>query len=216
MTEVISDLKQRYPIEEIVFVGDRGMLTENNIETIKELKQKYVMAIPRAWTKKYLKDESIDENKMRKVKENLYAKFLSEEDGQRFLLCLNTQKREDDRNYRLQCIKSIEKELDQLNESLGKNKHIKTRDEAMKRAGAISKRNPAGKYFIIETVDNRKAPLGFSLEYSLKTEKVASDEKLDGTFVIQTNEDQYNDEKLIKVYKNLNTVETAFRVINKI
>jgi transposase len=93
VTEVISDLKQRYPIEEIVFVGDRGMLTENNIETIKELKQKYVMAIPRAWTKKYLKDESIDENKMRKVKENLYAKFLSEEDGQRFLLCLNTQKK---------------------------------------------------------------------------------------------------------------------------
>ncbi|MED3645202.1 IS1634 family transposase, partial [Caldifermentibacillus hisashii] len=82
VTEVISDLKQRYPIEEIVFVGDRGMLTENNIETIKELNQKYVMAIPRAWTKKYLKDESIDENKMRKVKENLYAKFLSEEDGQ--------------------------------------------------------------------------------------------------------------------------------------
>ena len=82
----------------------------------------------------------------------------------------------------------------------------------MKRAGAISKRNPAGKYFIIETVDNRKAPLGFSLKYSLKTEKVASDEKLDGTFVIQTNEDQYNDEKLIRVYKNLNKVETAFRV----
>lgn len=215
VTEVISDLKQRYPIEEIVFVGDRGMLTENNIETIKELNQKYVMAIPRAWTKKYLKDESIDENKMRKVEGNLYAKFLSEEDGQRFLLCLNTQKREDDRNYRLQCIKSIEKELDQLNGSLGKNKHIKTRDEAMKRAGAISKRNPAGKYFIIETVDNRKAPLGFSLKYSLKTEKVASDEKLDGTFVIQTNEDQYNDEKLIKVYKNLNKVETAFRVIKQ-
>jgi len=56
------------------------------------------------------------------------------------------------------------------------------------------------------------APLGFRLKYSLKTE-MASDKKLNGTFVIQTNEDQYNDEKLIKVYKNLNKVETAFRVI---
>ena len=85
------------------------MLTAKNIEKIKELKQKYVMAIPRTWTKKYLKGISIEETDMRKIKDDLYAKFLPEMDGQRFLLCLNTQKREDDQRYRLHCIETIKR-----------------------------------------------------------------------------------------------------------
>ncbi|MEI3615058.1 IS1634 family transposase, partial [Pseudogracilibacillus sp. SO30301A] len=213
VADVVADLKNRYPIDEIVFVGDRGMLSAKNIEAIKELEQKYVMAIPRAWSKKYLKATSIDEKKMREIKENLYAKFLPEIDGQRFLLCLNTQKREDDYHYRQQTIKTIKEELDKLNESLGNNKNIKTRDEAMKRAGAISKRNTAGKYFMVETIDSDENSLGFSLKYKLKSDKIKDDERLDGTFVIQTNEDKYGDEKLIKIYKNLNKVENAFRII---
>ncbi|MDQ0255321.1 hypothetical protein J2S74_002703 [Evansella vedderi] len=115
------------------------MLTSKNIESIRELKQKYVMVIPRTWTKKYLSDVSITELSMRKIKDDLYAKFLPEIYGQRFLLCLNTQKREDDRNYRLHCVDAIKKELEQLNKSLDENKNIKTRDEAMKRAEIISK-----------------------------------------------------------------------------
>jgi transposase len=213
VSDVVTDLKKRYPIEEVVFVGDRGMLTSNNIESIKDLKQKYVMAIPRTWTKKYLKDISISESTMRKIKDDLYAKFLPEIDGQRFLLCLNTQKREDDKNYRLHCIEKIKSELEKLNQSLGENKNIKTRDEAMKRAGGISRRNKSGKYFAIETIDSDENPLGFSLKYELKLDKVKDDERLDGTFVIQTNEKEYEDEKLIKIYKNLNKVENAFRII---
>lgn len=213
VSDVVKDLKNRYPIEEIVFVGDRGMLSSKNIEAIEEQQQKYVMAIPRAWSKKYLKDTAIDEQKMRKVKDNLYTKFLPEIDGQHFLLCLNTQKREDDRNYRLQCIETIKKELNKLDQSLGENKNIKTRDETMKRAGAISKRNKAGKYFTMETTDSKKNSLGFSLKYELKSDKIDEDERLDGTFVIQTNEKKYEDEKLIKIYKNLNKVENAFRII---
>jgi len=213
VSEVISELKKEYPIDEVVFVGDRGMLTADNIKIIEDLKQKYVMAIPRAWTKKYLKNIAIDEKQMQKIKEELYATFIPSTDGHQLLLCLNTQKRKDDQQFRNQCIKTIKVELDKLNDSLGKNKNIKTRDEAMKRAGAISKLNSAGKYFAIKTVDNLKNNLGFSIEYEIKADKLKDDERLDGTFVIQTNEKKYADEKLIEIYKNLNKVENAFRII---
>jgi hypothetical protein len=69
-----------------------------------------------------------------------------------------------------------------LNKSLGQNKNIKTRDEAMKRAGISSKRNTAGKYFMIETTDNDQNSLGFTLKYELKSEKIKDDERLVGTF----------------------------------
>jgi len=213
VVEVVKELKKKYPIDEVVFVGDRGMLTAKNTKVIEKLEQKYVMAIPRAWSKKYLKDTVIDEKEMQKIKEDLYAIFIPSSERQRFLLCLNTQKREDDRQYRKSLIESIKEELDKLNAGLGKNKNIKTRDEAMRRAGAISKRNYSGKYFAIKTVDSTKNPLGFELKYELKTEKIKDDERLDGTFLIQTNEEKYSNEKLLEIYKNLSKVENAFKII---
>jgi len=150
---------------------------------------------------------------MQKIKEDLYAIFIPSSEKQRFLLCLNTQKREDDWQYRKSLIESIKEELDKLNAGLGRNKNIKTRDEAMRRAGTISKRNYSGKYFAIKTVDSTKNPLGFELKYELKTEKIKDDEMLDGTFLIQTNEEKYSNEKLLEIYKNLSKVENAFRII---
>ena len=212
--EVLYELKTQYPLEEVVFVGDRGMLTAENISVIEKMKQKYVMAIPRAWSKKYLKDIAINEETMRKIQDDLYAVFLPfSENRPRLLLCLNTKKREDDTQYRVHCIKAIEKELDKLNVSLGKNKAIATRDEAMKRAGMVLKLNYARKYFKVQTVDSINNNLGFEIHYEINAAKVEDDQRLDGTFVIQSNEENYADEKLIKIYKNLNKVENAFKIL---
>lgn len=211
--EVIKDLKESYPIQEVVFVGDRGMLTAKNIKAIEDLEQKYVMAIPRAWSKKHLKNIIIDEKKMDKLGDNLYGKFISATDEQKFLLCLNTNKRKDDRQYRQNCLDATKRELDKLISNLRKNTRIKTRDDAMRKAGAISKHNYTGKYFKIQTVDSTANSLGFTVEYELKSNKIKEDKKLDGTFLIRTNETEYSKEKLLKIYKNLSKVENAFKII---
>lgn len=211
---MVKDLCAQYPINEFVFVGDRGMLTQKNIEAIVALNQKFVMAIPRSWSKKYLQDININENEMEDVKQDLFARFLPEVDGQRFLLCLNTQKREDDNAFRNHGLQAIIEDLKMLNASLGtSNKRIKTRDEAMKKVGAILKKNKCGKYFEVKTVDSHNNPLGFKLEYHINQDKVSSDQRLDGTFVIQTNDRSYEGKRLIEIYKNLSKVETAFRII---
>ena len=213
VAEVIGELKREYSIDEIVFVGDRGMLSEKNIKAIEELNQKYVMAIPRAWSKKYIKGVIIDERRMQKIKKDLYAISIPSSENQRFLLCLNTQKREDDRAYRESSIESIKEELDKLNAQMNSNTNIKTKDEAMRKAGAISKSNYTGKYFRIETVDSTNNPLSFELKYELKIKKIKEDERVDGTFLIRTNKEHCSNEKLLEIYKNLSKVENAFKII---
>jgi len=211
---VVKDLLKRYPIKEFVFVGDRGMITGPNLEAIRDLKQQYVMALPRAWSKKFLADDPIDENQMQKIDDKLYVKFLPEIEGERYLLCLNTEKRTDDTNYRNHCLESIKEQLAKLNAGIGTtNTQITTRDEAMKRVGAILKSNRSGKYFDVKTRDSATNPLGFELEFSVKIKAVNSDQHLDGTFVIQTNQPTYDGTKLVDIYKNLNQVESAFRII---
>lgn len=215
VSTIVEEIKNAYKVKEFIFVGDRGMLSDKNIKAIIGLNQKYVMAIPRAWSKKYLQDIAIDEAQMKEIQDNLFVRFLPPVEGQRFLLCLNTQKRTDDTEYRNHCIEAITEGLETLNKTLieGKKSQIKSRDEAMKKVGALLKLNKTGKYFVVQGKDDTRGHLGFVLEYSINKEKLDSDQRLDGTFVIQTNEEGYEGDKLVKIYKNLNKVETAFRII---
>lgn len=215
VSDIIKEIKANYPIKEFIFVGDRGMLSKKNLDAILKEKQQYIMAIPRAWTKKYLKNIDIDENQMLEIQKNLFIRFLPPVEGQRFLLCLNTEKRTDDTEFRNQSIKDISEKLNELNASLikGKQKRLKTKEDVMKKVGGILKSKKAGKYFKVNTKDDSDCPLGFLLEYTTDEAKIESDKRLDGTFVIQTNNPDFEGEKLVKVYKNLNAVETAFRII---
>ncbi|MFV0502793.1 MAG: IS1634 family transposase [Lachnospirales bacterium] len=93
VSDIVTEIKSEYKIDEFIFVGDRGMLTKDNIDCIKDLKQKFVMAIPRAWTKKYLTDTVIDETHMDKSDNPfLFVKEVSAIDD-RLLLCLNVDKK---------------------------------------------------------------------------------------------------------------------------
>lgn len=209
VVKIVEELKSQYPIEEIVFVGDRGMLTAKNIDKIKELSQKFVMAIPRAWSKKYLKNIEIDIKNMSLIKENLYAKYISTELSEdQFLLCLNVDKKIDDKNFRDKNIKKIKDKIAELNDSIRKNEKL-TNEDIFKKIGVILKSNNTGKYFDLSATDEKVT----KLEYTINTEKLQNDEKLDGTFLIQTNKKTYDENKLLEVYKNLSKVENAFKII---
>ena len=45
--EVVDDLKERFGITHCIFVGDRGMVTRINLETIKDHEYDYIMGIRR-------------------------------------------------------------------------------------------------------------------------------------------------------------------------
>jgi len=78
---------------------------------------------------------------------------------------------------------------------------------------AIIKKKKYGKYFNVEYISEPKSICKFIVKYTIDKEKLNSDKRLDGTFLIQTNTKKYDDKELIHVYKNLNEVETAFKVI---
>lgn len=220
---LVTELKNQFKIDEFVFVGDRGMLTASNIEALKEEKQKFVMAIPREWTKKYLKDVSIDESAMDEVIEKeLYSKFIEykkdkskskSEDIDQFLLCLNIKKRNDDALYREKLITKFKNAFDDLNLNANKsNTKIKDKETLISKA-AVLKKKKYGKYINLKYIDEPNNLCKYKVEYTINEKKVEDDKRLDGTFLIQTNTKKYDNKELIHVYKNLNTVESAFKVI---
>jgi len=218
VAEVVENLTNEYKIEKIIFVGDRGMLTASNVKEITRLDQKYVMAIPRRWTKKYLKDIDINPENMNKTnKKDLYSIEVNSdklEGKDKLLLCLNTRKQKDDTDYRNAQIEKVFNDFEKLNKKLNNPRtRIKTKDDLIKKSAVIKKRRKEGKYFEFEIVKDTTNALGFSVQYEINEEKLKKDSRLDGTFVIQTNTTNLKSDEVLEVYKNLSQVENEFKII---
>lgn len=218
VAKVIKNLTNEYEIEKIIFVGDRGMLTASNVKEITKSNQKYVMAIPRRWTKKYLKDIDITPEKMNKTNtKDLYSIEVNSdklEGKDKLLLCLNTKKQKDDTDYRNAQIEKVSNDFEKLNKKLNNPRtRIKTKDDLIKKSTVIKKRRKEGKYFEFEIVKDTTNALGFSVQYEINKEKLKKDSRLDGTFVIQTNTTDLKSDELLEVYKNLSQVENEFKII---
>lgn len=218
VAEVVKNLTNEYKIEKIIFVGDRGMLTASNVKEITRLNQKYVMAIPRRWTKKYLKDIDINPENMNKTnKKDLYSIEVNSdklEGKDKLLLCLNTRKQKDDTDYRNAQIEKVFNDFQKLNKKLNNPRtRIKTKDDLIKKSAVIKKRRKEGKYFEFEIVKDTTNALGFSVQYEINEQKLKKDSRLDGTFVIQTNTTNLKSDEVLEVYKNLSQVENEFKII---
>ncbi|WP_412674578.1 transposase [Aeribacillus composti] len=49
---VVGDLKKRYPIQKVILVGDRGMVSEANLDQIRELGMEYIVGVKLRKSKK--------------------------------------------------------------------------------------------------------------------------------------------------------------------
>jgi transposase len=50
--QTVEDLKKRSPIRQVMFVGDRGIVSEANLEKIRELGMEYVVGVKLRKSKK--------------------------------------------------------------------------------------------------------------------------------------------------------------------
>jgi hypothetical protein len=93
-------LRDDFAIESCVFVGDRGMITDDNLEVINSYRYNYIICHREAHVRERLAPVlRLHEDEWEVVDEGLSVLDVEVED-QRFVLCLNTQKAVDDRAAR--------------------------------------------------------------------------------------------------------------------
>jgi len=140
------------------------------------------------------------------------------EDKFRFIICLNSQRRESAREKREEELKTYSEALDKLfagdTGNTEKNETVETEMEMeniLKGEAAINSmfkdyRCKYRKYFNFERNKKTKLLSG----YSLNRETVDFEEKLDGVFTLLASRDDLDAEKIVDSYKNLQEVEILF------
>jgi hypothetical protein len=194
VAKVKEDLRG-WKLTRCIFVGDAGMVSENNLVELSKGGGRYILCMP------ILENSDAERavahpGRFRKVTQNLRVKEVTLGDGERrkrYAVCFNPQEAERQRHHRERALAELEEELSAMCPD-----HIQhTKRECQLRAS-----ERYGKYL---------TPLDGRLQ--IDPAKVAKYERLDGKFVVHSNDDSLSAEDMALGYKQLQRVENAWRLL---
>ncbi|MGE4358167.1 MAG: IS1634 family transposase, partial [Candidatus Omnitrophota bacterium] len=208
----IDNLKEKAKIEDIILIGDRGLMSKGNITHIVEANYKYIIGMRNIECKKVVKFK-ISEKTMEKIEENKYIREITEE-GEKYVVYLNTDRRKKEQETRERNLSGLEERLVELKEMIRK-REIVSRDIVLIKLGETFKKFSSVKKYIKVEVDKELRGEG-SFRYRINREKVIEDKVFDGITVIKTNVIPLDARDIISTYKNLERIERAFRCLKDV
>ena len=188
----MEKLKDRYAIGRCIFVGDRGMVSEEKLDQLKALGYDYVVGVRLNQWKEVKEQVLTTAGRFSEVKENLYVKETVVE-GKRYLICYNPDQAKKDRLTREAVVKDLEEQIKSLSPS-------------SKRAAELYCHEYKGRFL-------RRLKDG---SLRINKAKVQEDEKYDGKYVLLTSEKALPKEEIALIYKQLARIERSFRSLKSL
>ena len=203
-TTVLDEVKKlstTYGLKDIIFTGDRGMLTQKRIDEVSESEYKTVTALTHPQIKSLIEKDNIQPDLF--DEKNIIEVLDCDNKNIRYILCKNENTMRDERATRNGLIEKVKQDLAQ------KAGVAKTRDKLKVAAsiGRLFEKRKVEKFFAWRVGGKGE------LTWSLKDEIVKQEELLDGCYVIRTDvpENKFNKLEVVEAYRNLQKVEQAFK-----
>ncbi len=197
----IAQIRQDYGVKEIVFVGDRGMITHASAEKVQGVEGLNLISalthrqIVELLERKVITPELFDERRI--------AEVIDPDDvRRRYALCRNPQSAQRETATRRRLLDLTRAGLDKIAQA----KHQSSAEKIGSRVGRILQQYKMGKFVAWEVQDGR-------LQWRFNQERIAAELLLDGCYVIcaDVKTEAMSAEDLVGAYKKLRFVETAFR-----
>jgi hypothetical protein len=204
-------LRERFGLNRLVLVGDRGMLTETQIEKLRTYSGLgWISALRSSAIRALVVEGSLQ---MSLFDQRDLAEIHSPEFPlERLVACFNPLLAEERRRKRGELIVATEKELEKIVREAGRRTRSPLgKEEIGKKVGKVIGRYKMGKHFILAIGEG-------TLSYKRNGVKISQEEALDGIYVVRTSEpaDRLSAEDTVRSYKDLTHVERAFRSLKGI
>jgi hypothetical protein len=207
----VKRLKERFGLDRVVLVGDRGMLTQTQIDTLK-------VSPGVGWISALRSSAIRDLVEQRNIQMSLFdrqdlAEIASAEyPGERLIACFNPLLADERMRKRNDLLDATEKLLTGIvNAVARRTKTPLGKAEIGRKVGAAINRFKMAKHFTLTIEDGLFA-------FARNEASIAREKVLDGIYVIRTSEpvDKLSPEDAVRSYKNLSQVERVFRTLKGI
>jgi len=207
----VAKLKQRFGLDHVVLVGDRGMITQARItEEIREAGLDWITALRAPAIKQLLAGGQIQ---LSLFDQRDMASITSPEfPGERLVVCRNPDLAAERARKREDLLAATERDLAQIRTRVHRkrDKLQGTADIALA-VGAVINKHKMAKHFDLEITDT-------SFRFARKIAQIAEEAATDGIYVVRTSlpAATLDDAKTVRSYKSLSMVERAFRCIKTV
>lgn len=208
----IEKLRTRFGLQQVVLVGDRGMITSARLreDFAKAEGLRWITALRSPSIRKLISDGAVqsslfDQLDMAEITHPDYP-------GERLVVCFNPVLSEERARKRTELLAATDKELEKIHAATQRAKRpLRGKAAIGLRVGRLLGRFKMAKHYKIRIEDD-----GF--HYERKLDNIEREKTLDGLYVVRTNvaAQQMPGSDVVRHYKELSTVERAFRSLKTV
>jgi transposase len=209
LPHALERIKRRFGIERVVVCGDRGMITEANIELLRGHGFDWITALKAPQVQALVEQGDLqlsllDETNLAEIACERYP-------GERLVVCRNPHVARERARKREALLAATEKELEKVRSSVVNPRgrlHEQAAGQIGERAGRVVNRYKVAKHFQLVIEDGR-------FEYARDEQAIGAEAALDGFYVLRTSvtDDNLSAQAVVRAYKLLRHAEQAFRAM---
>jgi Transposase DDE domain len=211
VADQIHKLREKFGLERVVMVGDRGMLTQPQIDKLKlHPGLGWITALTSTAIRQWVEQGALQLSLL--DEKNLAEITAAEYPGERLMVCHNPILEEQRQRKRQALLQATEKSLEKIRKEVARRKKKPLTAAAIGvKVGKVLGRYKMGKHFACTIGEG-------SFVWSRRAESITQEEKLDGIYVLRTSEaaERLSAEQTVRSYKSLAEVERAFRCLKGI
>ncbi len=211
---VLNDLQERFGLRRIVFVGDRGMVTSENVDLLRANAQGYIVGLQRRRRPEVLRyveratgpwrecPAGISARERSEVPKTLVQEVASDKPGVRVFVVHSDERLGYERGQREKSMQRVREELEALEQRVRKGK-LKAPEKIGAAASRVLARNHGLRYYDWKLQDGQ-------FHYFEHPKNLKQEQALEGKYLIQSEEQNLSAIEAVEVYKDLSEVERAF------
>ena len=210
METILRMVERKYGKARRVWVFDRGIVSEENLEAIRKRGGQYLVGTPRSQMKQF-EAELLNKEDWVQVRPEVEVKKIAIPRGEETcILCRTAGRQEKEKAIRRRFSSRMEKALQSLEKTIGAGR-LKDRNKMERRLGRIQARHP--QVNDLYEVALRETAEGTRLFWEMKQERRTWRESREGAYLLRTNLEAQSGEELWSKYMQLTEAEASFRAL---
>lgn len=212
VVEIVRMMREKYGAANRVWVMDRGMVSEANIELLRAGKARYLVGTPKSWLRAH-EQTLLDNDNWTQIREGLEVRLVEQpggEPGERYVLCRSEARAEKERAMLRRQSERLTDELVKIDAWLRRSPQT-DHETVGRRIGRHLGKNPAAAAIIEARVERDAQGRASALRISSRLEQGRKANRQKGAYLLRTNCEETDPAQLWKWYIQLTQAEAAFR-----
>ena len=211
--DMVELMEGKYGQAKRIWVMDRGMVSEDNLDFLRERKTRYLVATPKKRLKVF-EEQLLEKEGWAQVQAGVEVKLVDHPDGtgaEQYILCRSAGRQAKERAMLERQQKRLRAELDKLHQTLGR-RPAKDPGAVERRIGRWLGRFPAAERLLNVTVQRNPQGRACGLEIIEKSDHVDWAQHAHGAYLLRTNCTEKDPAQLWRWYIQLIQAEECFRI----